>query len=134
MSEIAIYKTLALKDDEQLEYFVKKVQFLFNTRRNTILRAIKKYRIEDYAHVEIPKAGMFIWITVNNQLDSEKLFFDLLHNYKVLFVPGRFFLQNSENKSSSLRCAFATATAEEMDVGISRLAECLKKNFSNNEQ
>ena len=103
---------------------------MFNTRRNTLLRAIKKYKIEDYAHVEIPKAGMFIWITINNQIDSDKLFFDLLHNYKVLFVPGRFFLQNSDALSSSLRSTFATASDEAMDAGISRLAECLKKTLS----
>jgi kynurenine/2-aminoadipate aminotransferase len=45
---------------------------------------------------------------------------------KVLFVPGQVFLPDNQ-KTPYVRAAYSTATPEEMDIAISRLAELLRE-------
>ena len=125
-SQSIIYKILDSWNDAQFHLYLQKIQFTYNQRRNSLLRAMYKYHLQKYAQIEIPKAGMFIWFTLNPKLniDTLELFNDLLA-VNVLFVPGCFFGNDKDKISHSFRCTFASASFDDFDEAIRRFVHLL---------
>jgi kynurenine/2-aminoadipate aminotransferase len=67
---------------------------------------------------------MFAWLKLHGVEDSEKLIMERALEEKVLMVPGASFMPNLE-ASPYVRAAFSTATPEEIDTALSRLAKLL---------
>jgi len=71
-----------------------------------------------------PEAGMFSWIKLYGVDDSFQLIGEKAKEEKVLLVPGQVFIP-SGGKSSYVRAAYSTATPEEMDLALERLARII---------
>ncbi|WP_087723696.1 aminotransferase-like domain-containing protein [Pandoraea sp. PE-S2T-3] len=71
-----------------------------------------------------PAGGMFLWVTLPEQIDSAHLFEDAL-KLGVAFIPGASFHAISP-QANTLRLTFATATPTEIETGIARLADAIK--------
>jgi kynurenine/2-aminoadipate aminotransferase len=70
--------------------------------------------------------GMFLWIKLVGVMDT----FDLIKikavEELVLMVPGRSFSPNNQ-PSQYVRASYSTASADDMDKAMQRLANLLKK-------
>ena len=68
-----------------------------------------------------PEGGMFLWVTCPEGVDTNELMREALAR-KVLFVPGQDFFSNDPGQRY-MRLNFSNASAEQIRVGIKRLAE-----------
>ena len=111
-------------------------------------RLISKYISSQAATAPSPSGGMFLWLRLHLENHpsigdtsadlegvAEKVF-EALIAAKVLTVPSKFFqapgqkwTREEEAKRIFLRLSFATATEEEMEEGIKRMGEALKKEW-----
>lgn len=73
-----------------------------------------------------PEGGMFFWVTVPDNVDSEALFEDALKN-GVGVVPSKVFAANSDNLGKSFRLCFSCSTKEQIEDGTSRFCAVVKK-------
>jgi 2-aminoadipate transaminase len=70
-----------------------------------------------------PQGGYFMWVTLPEGTDVHALF-DAAAEHGVAFVKGTDFLL--EGGLSTLRLAYSGVTPEQIDVGVSRLAEAYR--------
>ncbi len=78
------------------------------------------------AEWSVPTAGMFVWLRLLGVEDAHTLISEHAVAAKVLFVPGSSFMPCG-SPSSHVRAAFSTATPEQIDEALSRLAGLLKQ-------
>jgi len=74
-----------------------------------------------------PDGGLFLWVTLPEEIDTHKLFYDAI-KYKVAFVPGDVFF--GENPSvNMMRINFSFATKEQLAAAVKRLADCVRNRL-----
>ncbi|RHY28347.1 hypothetical protein DYB32_006034 [Aphanomyces invadans] len=103
---------------------VEAVCMFYRGQRDAFLRALDK-NLTGLATWEVPDAGMFVWIKLLGVDDSKALIEQKAVASKVLLVPGQVFLPENV-KTSYVRAAYSTATPEQMDLALSRLAALLQ--------
>lgn len=69
---------------------------------------------------------MFIWLKLSGVDDAHALITEHAVAAKVLFVPGSAFMPDG-SKSSYVRAAYSTASPEQIDEALSRLATLLRQ-------
>ncbi|KAF0687174.1 Aste57867_21030 [Aphanomyces stellatus] len=104
---------------------VESVCKFYRGQRDAFIKALEKY-LTGLATWETPDAGMFVWIKLNGVNDSKTLIEQKAVANKVLLVPGQVFLPEN-TKSPFVRAAYSTATPEQMDLAVSRLAALLQE-------
>jgi kynurenine/2-aminoadipate aminotransferase len=123
---------VALTNSWKLEGFlnhVSRVEAFYLNKRDAFLRAAEKH-LKGLATWIVPKAGMFVWLKVEGVADSKGLVKGMVEK-KVLMVPGfEFFPAPPEGGCPFVRAAYSTATEEQMDLAVSRLAEVIRENRS----
>lgn len=98
---------------------------VYRKRRDMMLKAIKSH-LSSKIKISPPQGGLFIWLSLANNLSVETL---LPAAYKegVVFAPGNsFFPDNSEGRSC-LRLNFASHSLEEIEEGIKRLGRAFQR-------
>ena len=74
-----------------------------------------------------PTAGMFVWLRCVGVDDTTQLVMEGAQENKVLFVPGSAFLPGGgKTPSPFVRAAFSTASDEDIDEALRRLAGMLR--------
>lgn len=74
-----------------------------------------------------PEGGMFIWVTLPQQIDSMKLLETAVANH-VAFVPGAPFFAN-DPQQNTLRLSFVTVPPEKIEEGVARLGKLLRERL-----
>ncbi len=75
-----------------------------------------------------PDGGLFLWVTVPEEIDTRELFYDAI-KYKVAFVPGDVFF--GENPPvNTMRINFSFASKEQLAAAVKRLADCIRNRLS----
>ncbi|OQR82886.1 hypothetical protein ACHHYP_15395 [Achlya hypogyna] len=97
----------------------------YRGQRDVFLRALDKH-LTGLASWNVPDSGMFVWIKLHGVEDSKALIEQKAVAAKVLLVPGQVFLPDNQ-VTSYVRAAYSTASPEEMDLAVSRLAALLKE-------
>ena len=100
--------------------FVRK---FYEKQCQIFLRAADKH-LKGLAEWNEPKAGMFVWLKLLGVEDSEAFINEKAREAKILLVPGRSF-SPTDSTSSYVRATFATATEEQIDAALARLAQLL---------
>jgi len=125
ISQAIALSVLETLGKEGLEAHLRKVCDTYKERRDRFCSLATKH-LKGLAEWSVPEAGMFIWFKLNGVDDSMSLIQKKALEAKVLLVPGSAFSPNEE-PSPYVRASFSTATYEEMDLALSRLAEILKR-------
>ena len=112
-------------DGNGWERHLENVRSFYAGRREAFMAAADRH-LTGLAEWSVPAAGMFAWIKLLGIEDSEALIMERALEEKVLMVPGTSFMPNSE-KSGYVRAAFSTATPEQIDTALERLAKLLVK-------
>ena len=69
---------------------------------------------------------MFVWITLPGIQDTADMVYSKAVDAKVILVPGFEFYPNPR-VSNCVRAAYSMATAEEIDLGLERLAALIRE-------
>ena len=91
-----------------------------------MLRALQKNFPAD-SHWTRPRGGLFIWVTLPDFLDTEKML-PLAINQKVAYVPGTAFFADGSG-AHHMRLNFSYADEELIAEGIKRLGKVIRKEI-----
>ena len=106
---------------------VPAIRALYHERRNAMISALQKY-CAHYAHWTEPDGGMFLWVTLPDEINTQKLLSIALEQ-KVAFVPGAEFYPTGSYypaASHTMRLNFSNTTPERIEEGIARLAQAIE--------
>jgi kynurenine/2-aminoadipate aminotransferase len=113
-----------------LDSHVKKVASFYGRRRDWIVEAAEKYLRPiggaPLASWTVPTAGMFLWLQLHNVPDTKSLIEEKAAAANVLFVPGQAF-DPLDRPSAYVRAAYSTASRDDMNVAMQRLANLIEK-------
>ena len=98
----------------------------FYHRRCEAFLAAAERHLGGLARWSTPDAGMFVWLELLGVADSHALITQHCAAAKVLLVPGQSFMP-SDAPTSHVRAAFSTASDEEIDEALRRLAALLRE-------
>ena len=105
---------------------IGKIIELYREKRNVMLQALRDFMPEGVTWTE-PEGGLFLFLTLPEYMDAEKLFFEAIEQ-KVAFVLGTVFYCDGCGKNT-MRLNFSYASLEQNREGIRRLAETIRKNI-----
>jgi len=109
-----------------LDLHIMKICEMYRPKRDIMIDAMKRYFPEGYI-CNKPKGGMFAWVTLPEQIDTEAMFLDAFKE-KVAYVHGKAFCVDGSG-SSSMRLNFSYSTNEQLDTGIKRLGAVIERKM-----
>jgi 2-aminoadipate transaminase len=109
-----------------LDLHIMKICELYKPKRDIMMDAMKKYFPEGYSCYK-PKGGMFAWPTLPEGIDTETMFLDSIKE-KVAYVHGKAFHVNGGG-DRSMRLNFSYSTNEQIEEGMNRLGNVIKKKL-----
>jgi 2-aminoadipate transaminase len=100
---------------------IDRVQTAYRQNRDAMVAALRREMPD--ASFEIPSGGYYIWLTLPEDVDSDRLA-RLAIDGGVTVLPGSKFFANPDvpHPRNHLRIAYSHATPDEVDDGIRRLA------------
>jgi 2-aminoadipate transaminase len=112
--------------DGYLKDYLELVRKNYKVKKDAMLSALEKYFPEGCSWTK-PHGGMFVWASVPEYIDTDALFIEAVQE-KVAYVIGSAFYPYGEDKRH-MRLNFTLSTAEQIDEGIRRLGNLLKKKM-----
>jgi len=103
---------------------IEKIKNLYRAKRDHMLDALREFLPEEVNWTS-PEGGMFIWLTLPEDIDAEEMFQDALDD-GVAYVPGAIFYGNSPKKNT-LRLNFTFVEKEEIKEGLKRLGRLVEE-------
>jgi 2-aminoadipate transaminase len=97
---------------------------MYKRKKDLMLTAMDAH-MPDGVRWTRPEGGMFLWATISGGINTDELFHRAIEK-KVAFVVGRPFYTDGRG-TDSMRLNFSFSKDEEIDVGISRLAEAVRE-------
>jgi 2-aminoadipate transaminase len=95
-----------------------------------MIESSKKYLPEEVKY-NIPGEGMFIWFELPEGCDAKRMLDSDSLELKVLLVPGQAF-STAGGLKNCMRASFSLVTEKEIDEGIRRFGEMIKREYSRN--
>jgi 2-aminoadipate transaminase len=105
-----------------LEDNIAFVKGALRERRDALVDALQEHLPE--AEFVLPGGGYFLWLTLNEDVDSEELLAGALEK-RAAFISGRDFML--EGGRSSLRLSFASVPPGQIGEGVARIAAALER-------
>ncbi|WP_245830001.1 PLP-dependent aminotransferase family protein [Thalassospira alkalitolerans] len=97
----------------------------YRGKRDTMLAALGEFMPDTVSYTR-PEGGMFIWLTLPENIDSRQLLEQALRDAKVAFVPGQAFFCDHTGRNTA-RLSFATEKTDRIRDGIERLALLIRR-------
>ena len=101
--------------------YVERLKRLYRRRRDVMLESLEEH-FGGRASWTHPEGGLFIWATMNGNVDTTDL---LARSEGVAFVPGRAAYVDGRRGSSSMRLNFAGVPDENIREGIRRIGRTM---------
>ncbi len=118
--------------DHDLDTHFKKARQYYSEKLDFFLQAIEENFPKDmgvrWTH---PEGGLFLWITVPEEINTLKLFFMAIEE-KVAFVPGEVCYPEGFRKHNTMRVNFSYPSKEEAVEGVKRLSSVIRKYHRKN--
>ncbi len=100
---------------------------LYRIRRNIMLDGFRQFMPAGVTWTE-PEGGLFLFVTLPEYLDAEKLFFKAIEK-KVAFVVGHVFFADGSGKNT-FRMNFSFVNEAQNREGVKRLADAIKEEIA----
>lgn len=116
--------------DNFLDEHVKLIRRMYRERRDVMLEALMQYFPPEVTWTR-PKGGLFLWVTLPEGADAQKLF-EAAVRENVAFVPGDCFYAPNGHQGEGrrhMRLNFSAAPPEQIREGIHRLSIAVKKQL-----
>lgn len=98
---------------------------MYRKKRDEMLKCLDVYMPAGVKWTH-PDGGLFIWLELPEGMNSNALFMEAVKE-KVAFVAGDSFFAHGEVKNA-MRLNFSNASWDNIEIGIKKLAEVIKKN------
>ncbi|HUT85997.1 MAG TPA: PLP-dependent aminotransferase family protein [Elusimicrobiales bacterium] len=99
---------------------------LYKAKRDVMTSCLKKYMPEGVSWTN-PSGGLFLFVKLPEYMNSDEMFHEAIEK-KVAYVIGSAFHCDGSGKNT-MRFNFSFPTHEQIDEGVKRLAEVIKKNL-----
>ena len=109
-----------------LDLHIMKICEMYKPKRDIMMNAMKKYFPDGYI-CNKPAGGMFAWVTLPEEIDTEIMFLDALKE-KVAYVHGKAFCVDGGG-GRSMRLNFSYSTNEQLEEGMKRLGAVIDKKL-----
>ncbi|MFK5977403.1 MAG: PLP-dependent aminotransferase family protein [Rhizobiaceae bacterium] len=96
----------------------------YRLKRDAMLKALKVY-MPDGVKWSKPEGGLFVWVTLPEELNASDLLKKSVSEAKVAFVPGHAFFAD-DGGHNTMRLSFSLPAIETIEVGIKRLGALVK--------
>jgi len=106
-----------------LEPHLERITAAHGERCDTMLRALDKH-LSDVAHWSKPDGGVFVWVSLPEQLDTTEMFHQAIDR-QVAYIPGAVFSVDGSTKNA-LRLNFSNVKPEAIEEGVARLADVIR--------
>ncbi len=103
---------------------IEQIRALYRHRRDLMVQKMQEH-FPPEASWNVPDGGLFLWVTLPEGCDTQKMLQEALEA-GVTFVPGRGFYATGGGENA-LRLNFSNATDEQIEEGIARLGNVLRK-------
>ena len=111
----------AYLNNDQLNPQIERIKKIYDPLCAKMLNALDTYMPSSISWTK-PEGGMFIWLTLPEDQNSEQFFTKALER-KVAYIPGSKFYPDGQEKYNGLRLNFSFPTLAQIEDGIKRLAE-----------
>ena len=111
-----------------MDEHLKKVNSGYKIKKDAMLAALEKYMPEGVTWTK-PEGGLFLWVRLPENISADEMFEDAVNKDHVAYVIGSAFHCDGSGQNT-MRLNFSFATPEEIDEGIRRLAEAVKKRIA----
>lgn len=108
-----------------LEPHLEQLNAANHARRDVMLNALER-ELQGIAEWTIPDGGLFVWLTLPEGTETEKLLHDAL-SQNVAFVPGFAFAADGCGGRNAMRLNFSNAPKDRIQDGIARLASVIRE-------
>jgi len=114
-----------------IDRHVQQLKMVYRTRRDAMLAALKRDFPEGSTWTH-PQGGLFVWVWIHDNIDTNEFLELAMSEAGVAYVPGIAFYPrgNRQGGHSSMRLNFSNATTEQIEEGVKRLGDQLKKRLS----
>jgi len=109
-----------------LDKQVEKIIIMYKKKRDIMLKELKKH-LPKNVKWNVPKGGMFIWLTLPKNINAHVMFQKALTK-KVAYVVGDAFFPEG-GSYNTMRLNFSYSDDETIKIGIERLAEVIKEEM-----
>lgn len=103
---------------------IPKIVQLYRKKRDIMIEALETYMPSDTKFTR-PDGGMFLWVTLNEKIDTEKMLKKALE-LNVAYVIGSAFYPDGRGRNS-MRLNFTFSKDEDIVEGIKRLSRAVKE-------
>jgi 2-aminoadipate transaminase len=119
------YVAYEVARDGFLDEHVRHIRSVYRERRDVMLQALSEFFPPEATWTH-PRGGLFLWVTLPEGIDCQRLFRAALHE-NVAFVPGdSFYPRNGHPPTAHMRLNFSNAQPEQIREGIRRLSVAVK--------
>jgi len=106
---------------------IKKIRRMYKRKRNIMLKALKKHFPKEAKWTK-PNGGLFLWVTLPEKVNTEKMFWTAPKEEKVAFVHGAAFCLGGKGYNM-MRLNFSHTDNDKIEIGIKRLTKIIKKRM-----
>jgi 2-aminoadipate transaminase len=115
--------------DNFMDEHIKVIRRVYGERRDAMLSALDEFFPPEVSWTR-PKGGLFLWVTLAEGMDCQKLF-EAAIKENVAFVPGdSFYANNGSEGRRHFRLNFSYVPPEQIREGIRRLAVAVKNQLA----
>lgn len=120
LSQMATYMVASQVFDDH----VAKIRQVYDHRRRRMLAALEREMPAGVSFTR-PEGGMFIWLTLPQEVDGAELLARAVAEKRVAFVPGGAFHADGSNRNT-IRLSYSCADDAAIDEGIARIGSLLR--------
>jgi 2-aminoadipate transaminase len=107
---------------------LERLRVLYHGRREVMLEALEEH-FGDSAAWTRPQGGLFVWVTLDERIDTTDLLALARKTEGVAFVPGRAAYVDGRSGASSMRLNFAGVPEQEIREGVRRIGRAAREQL-----
>jgi 2-aminoadipate transaminase len=111
-----------------MDEHVRVIRRVYGERRDVMLAALDRYFPEGCSWTR-PEGGLFLWARVPEWVDTAELLKEAVQ-FRVAYVPGFAFYPEPGRGRNTMRLNFSNAQPAQIEEGIRRLGDLLKKKLA----
>lgn len=108
-----------------LKKHIQEIVKMYGKKRDFMLQMLEKYMPSQVTWTR-PEGGLFLWVTVPEYIDTQKMLALALEQQNVAYVAGVDFYPARNAKRNNFRLNFSYSSFEQIEEGIKRLANTIK--------
>lgn len=107
---------------------IQRLSDIYKQRWDMMKAGIEKYFPKCVKYVDC-EGGYFTWLTFPEEIDTAELFARCKEEEKVIFIPGAGMFLDMENNKNCIRMSYTACKLDEMDEGLRRMGDFLKRSM-----